>query len=266
MATQSSIINLRGKVGNIVFSKRNGKFIAAMAPGSNKSKFRDSDSFVRVRENANEFKGLRMLAHSLNRLTAAIEPSAKSKADITPRLMRLLARLRYLDTASPRGRRAFALSGSPSLVAGFEWNSHVPLLSVVNAQFVVTRSAESVSFRVPAITPENIAAPSGATHYRLIFLVGSVSDVTFSNDDNAYGHANAEADCQYAFSLGELTDVTANGAASSVSVSNPVSELNDATLIAAVGAIFYQQVGTQLYVLKDTNALQNIAAWDGGSV
>ncbi len=266
MAKTSSLVDLRGKIGDIVFFKRGGKIFARKAAGSNLNAFRSSSNFVRVRENASEFAALTRLAAAVRKMTASVEPSAVSKLNIQSRLTHLLSPLRFLDTVSVRGKRSFALSRKPELLVGFDWNVSNSLPSLLFAPVTASRSGASVTFAVPALSPsEHIAPPSGATHYRLVFLVSSVSDLTFSDSDNDYAPANAAADMRSALSLGNLTSLSESTETQTVTLANPVAALDSATLVASVAIVFYQQTGGVNYVLKDANALRTIAAWDGGN-
>lgn len=266
MAKNLSVLGSQsGKVGNVVFRKTKYGTIVSQIRGSNQSWFRSSSEAVRTRENTQEFSALIRLTTSLKKVFAAL-PMRNEVADFTQRYSHLLAPLKNLDTDGERGRRNYSLSRNSSILRGMSVGK-VPFTSALPISITATRSGSTVTFNVPAFTPaEIINAPAGATHFRIGFVVGSVSDFAWVDDENDYAPANAAADMRSSVSLTDIKQITtAAETATTQAVSNPVASLDSATLVAGVFIIFYQRVSGTNYMLQEGKAATIIDAWDGGN-
>jgi hypothetical protein len=154
----------------------------------------------------------------------------------------------HADTTSLRGARN-VVDGDMSKLQGFEFNIDGKLRQTLLAQYSVQvdRAAGSVTINVPQFVPaELIAAPVGATNFR---LVASVSALDFAGD--RYTSAVAESEetlttLEVPVAINLPLEVAAGGV-------NP--------LVVVLGIEFSQVCNGAMYALNDGafNALAVVA-------
>lgn len=259
MSKVNSIFEVHGRIGNVVFRKRKGKVYASACPSSNKQKVANDPQFARTRENNREFSGMIKLSRAVYHMASMVDASAHT--DVFGKLTKQLSVLKGLDTNHDRGNRSFQLTLRPKLLEGFEWNDTNHMSSLFHGNLTATCIDSNVSFSIPAIAPQSdLQIPIGATHYRFVFIVGSVSDVTWNAGLSQYAVANEETDGVRMVSLGDMQDLTTATEATTKSVNLSVTA-TDCTILANVALLFYQRVNGKDVLLKDQNAMQTVGAW-----
>lgn len=265
MAKNLSVLGSQsGKVGNIVFRKTKYGTIVSQLRGSNQSWFRSSSDAVRVRENSQEFSGLIRLSNSLKN---ALRPlPVFDKGNFIPRVSRVLAPLKNLDTSGDRGKRTYGIAENTALLRGFTVGVN-SVASALPIAFSASRSGATVTFTTPAFTPnEVIKAPVGATHFRLFYMVASVSSLVWSDNENGYAPSNVQADMKSGMSFSSVIALNSEAqTATTTAVSSPVAALDGAGLFAVIGIMFYQQIGGVNYALTEGQGATILDGWDGGN-
>ncbi|MCW3162295.1 hypothetical protein [Chryseobacterium oryctis] len=104
MATYESIIKIKGAVGDLVFYNLNGKNIVRKKSGFNKTAFKKSPTYEKVRQNSSEFghcsKVGKMIRLALDKfIKESEEPLLYQK------FAKLMTEIKDLDTISERGKR-----------------------------------------------------------------------------------------------------------------------------------------------------------------
>jgi hypothetical protein len=149
------------------------------------------------------------------------------------------------DDVNTRGMR-IAMEGDMIYLAGFDFNISGKLGTTIYAPYSATidRVTGALSVAIPAFIPQNmLAAPSGATHFR---IVAAGSEVDFAND-------------MFIADTAETAILPLDNAATAViNLVNNVTAASNSPLFLALGIEFYQQVNAQMYPLKNGayNALQ----------
>ena len=185
MAKQKGIIKLEGTIGDITFHKSKDGYIAKEKSSVPAERIANDPAFQRTRENGAEFgragKASKLLRNSLR---ALLQRAADSR--VTSRLVKEMMRVIHADLTSIRGQRN-VIDGESELLKDFDFNVNSKLATTLFAPYTanIDRVTGECSVNIPSYVPVNmIAAPGGATHYR-IFAGASVVDFqgeSFSND------------------------------------------------------------------------------------
>jgi hypothetical protein len=236
MAQQKGIIPLKGTIGNITFYKTKDGYLAREKSGLNAERIANDPSFARTRENGAEFG---RAGNAGKVLRSAIRALLLNTADsrMIARLTREMMKVIQADAVNERGLRN-VIDGEAELLNGFEFNANSKLGTVLFAPFTqsINRVTGVLEINIPSFIPVNmIAAPSGATHYKLV-------------------SAGAEVD----FEQKNFTVAMSNQV---LTLTHQVTANSTRPLFLVLGIEFYQEVNGNLYSLKNGafNALSIIA-------
>lgn len=177
MAKQESLIKLRGKVGDLSFSKHRSRgYEARMKGGVDKARIQTDPKFQRTRENMAEFgtavstaKQLRLQLHNLLR---TFEDSTMRN-----RLTSLIHRIQKSDAVNARGARIF-LDANSSMLKGFEFNqaSSLKMLLGVHLDAVYDRLDGLATLPILEFNPQNdVMLLPGATHMQFTLAAAELS-------------------------------------------------------------------------------------------
>lgn len=105
MATYESLIKITGSVGDLVFYSLNGKNVVRKKSGFNKTAFKKSPSYEKVRQNSSEFGHCSKVGKTIR---SCIEKYTKEAGDplLYQKFARLMTSIKDLDTVSERGKRS----------------------------------------------------------------------------------------------------------------------------------------------------------------
>ena len=168
MAKQSGIIKLEGTIGDIAFYKSQDGHLARAKGGVSADRIKNDASFQRTRENGEEF-GRAGTAGKLLRI-AFRQFLQNADNRMVSRLTKELVAVVKADVTSTRGQRN-VLDGELEMLEGFEFNIDGKLTTTIFFPFTATidRVTGALQVAVPAFSPlNNVAAPEGATHLKLI--------------------------------------------------------------------------------------------------
>ena len=236
MAQQTGILGIKGTVGGLVFAKDGS---VRQKPASNKSTFTSSKSMVRVRENASEF-GAAGSAGKLVRDALRTQIQAASDRYMVSRLAKVMKSIINLDATSDRGMRQVVAANAASLL-GFNFNQGAGLGQSLFSPYTVTPSGATVTLAIPSLNPTvDIAAPTGATHYEILFGVAAVNFVT-----KTYSSATV------ASPLGILPLTGAAQTNVSQVATLPAAPTADELVIGVLGMNYYQQINGKFYPLNN---------------
>jgi hypothetical protein len=252
MAKQKGIIKLEGTIGDITFFKSKDGYLAREKGGIPADRIANDPAFQRTRENGAEFGRAGKAGKILrNALRALLQNASDSK--MVSRLTQEMVKVIQEDTTNPRGQRN-VIDGEAELLQGFDFNIGGKLGTTLYAPFtsVIDRAAGTLTANLPAFVPVNmIAAPAGATHFRII---SAGAEVDFENE-------NFVVDAKDSGILPWDANATA-----AINLANAVTAASVHPLFLALGIEFYQQVNGQMYSLKNGayNALSLVKV-DGGA-
>lgn len=104
MATYESLIKIKGAVGDLVFYELNGKNVVRKKSGFNKTAFKKSPTYEKVRQNSSEFGHCSKVGKMIRQ---ALVPYIKKAGDplLYQKFAKVMTEIKDLDTVSERGKR-----------------------------------------------------------------------------------------------------------------------------------------------------------------
>jgi hypothetical protein len=237
MARQKGIIKLKGTIGDITFYKTQDGHLAREKGSLDASRIANDPAFQRTRENGSEFgragKAGKILRTALRGLLLN-----SSDGRMVSRLTQQMIKVIQADLVNDRGLRNI-IDGEAELLSGFEFNIRGKLGTTLFAPYTATidRVTGVIEVTMAPFIPSNmIAAPSGATHFKII---SAGAEVDFEAE--TFVVENAET--------GILPwDAIATTA---IVQTNNVTPASTKPLFLALGIEFYQQVNGKMYPLKN---------------
>lgn len=237
MAQQKGIIKLDGTIGGITFYKSKDGYLAREKGGVSGDRIANDPAFHRTRENGAEF-GRAGKAGKV--LRTAIRAMLQNAADsrMVSRLTTEMVKVIQADVTSVRGQRN-VIDGEAELLEGFDFNLNGKLGTTIYAPFsaVITRTSGDLVVTIPPYVPINmIAAPGGATHYK---IVSAGAEIDFEQET-------------FVMDSSESAIIAWNGTATtSLTLTNNVTAASTKPLFLVLGVEFYQEVNGVKYSLKN---------------
>jgi hypothetical protein len=235
MAQQQGVLQLTGGMGNLSFYRTKDGYAARVKGGVSADRIANDPKFVRTRENGREFGRAGQCGKLFRTAFAGLIPKADHR--LTGRLVKTLMQCIKADTASARGERIIT-PASLQAVAGFDFNRNSNLGVTLKAPYTtgINRATGVLDVSIPAFLPEKlIAAPAGATHFKLV-TGGAAVDFAGSVYDSGTDASG-------------YLDIAIQTAAVAMSVS--LTAAATAPLFLALGVQFYQQVNGAYYPLSN---------------
>jgi hypothetical protein len=259
MPKQSSLITFTGKMDGISFYKKNGQHLARKAGGPSRSRIMNDPKFARTRENLTEFSGLAVSVSSFTQMFSAVKNF--KDGTLRGRLVKILRSITKLADGI-RGQRSIEVSKNRELLQGVEMNSTLTLKTSIAAKFNATHSADRSkgTITIANVDVNNaISAPPVATHFKLVQLLGVVSDIGYHVDMKKYVPLDGINNSIYDLSMTDYLSVS-GGAPLSVTLEatlTPTGALGDnVSVVQCLGIIFFQKMGTAYYPLNQGIAMK----------
>ena len=237
MAKQTGIIKLKGTIDDIAFYKTSDGHLARAKGGIDRDTILHSASFARTRENNSEFgsagKGGKLIRSALRSLMQ----NAKDRR-VVSRLTTLLLAIIKTDPVNERGKRNID-EGNLDLLEGFDFNSNGKLGTTFFGLFTpgFDRVSGDATIAVDPFSATNqIAAPSGTTHYKLAM---GAAELDFVNKKFVYSEMD----------MGILP--YDNAAVLATTLTASVTANSPFPVLTVMGIEFYQEVNGQYYSLKN---------------
>jgi hypothetical protein len=265
MSKQTGLIRLKGTIGGVTFYKSEGVDLARTANGPDKERIDNDPAFQRTRENNKEFGGSATAAKALR---TAFASSLHTMADsrLVSRLTRLFKEINAKGVG-PRGQQPITISANKPMLMNLEFNRKTVFSSIFSAPFTVTPATgrNGVSVEIPGFTPNvYISAPAGATHFRILIAIGTISDFVYNPATGQY--EPTEASLNSLGSLGyssfeALNSGTPVSIDATLTVPGSPTMATDVSLVCCMGIEFYQQIGGVNYVLAQGNAMKVVGVY-----
>ena len=263
MARQLGHVNYGGTIGQIRHFKikgLNGNY-AGLKGGATGDQIKNDSAFVRTRENMNEFGGCAIVGKSLRTGLAQIMKQM-SDPQLAGRLTGIMKKINLEDQSEARGYRAILVSVQPQYLLGLNFNRHNSFEGLFTGEVETLASSErdSVTMNVePFSTLNNVNAPAGATHFRLVNAITVLSDFAFNATTKVYEPIeptlNETSKITYSDYIELGSSVAAPLSVESVLPGTPTMTA-DVSLISCVGIEFYQKVGANYYIFSVGNSLK----------
>jgi hypothetical protein len=237
MARQKGIIKLDGTIGDITFYKSKDGYLAKEKSGVPAERIANDPAFQRTRENGAEFGRAGRAGKVLRNAIRGLLQNAKDPRMVS-RLTSEMVKVIQADLTSARGLRN-VIDGEAELLEGFDFNLNSKLGTTIYAPFTATvnRVTGELVANFPAFIPANmIAAPSGATHFK---IVSAGVEVDFTNE-------------VFTSSSSETVEMPWDNVPTAViNQVNMVTPNSVHPLFVLVGIQFYQDVNGVKYPLKN---------------
>jgi hypothetical protein len=237
MAKQKGIFPIKGTLGNITFYKSKDGYLVREKGGVDAQRIASDPAFQRTRENGAEF-GRACKASTLLRNAVRTLSQNASDSKMISRLTKEMMKVIKTDQVSPRGLRN-VIDGEAELLQDFEFNNNSKLSATIYAPYtgVIDRLSGTLSVDIPPFVPANmIAAPVGATHFRI-----NAAGAEIDFEGNLYV-VNTQSTPELPWD-NVLTDV--------ISLSNAVTANSTHPLFLVLGIEFFQEVNSTMYPLKN---------------
>ncbi|MGV6844939.1 MAG: hypothetical protein ACWA42_02285 [Lutibacter sp.] len=262
MAKSKGIIKIIGTLGDLTFYEKDGKTFVKRKSSVSKSKILNSPEYQRTRENMQEFAGSATIGKELRRNLIQLKYMADN--GMHNRLSAAIRKMINLGSGN-RGERVFEVLAQKAELIGFEFHDTDLFASSLYAPFTVTANVDrnQATLNLPVFNAADfVSSPPGATHFKIILNVCTLTDYTYNTTTSKYQSTNPN--------LAELTDtvksgfmpVIGNTTAINLVANIPTAPVLAATegLVASVGIEYYQELNGNFYLFAQGNAMriQNI--------
>lgn len=265
MGRQYGAVELKGKVGDLQFGRNSdGSAGVKRARVSNRQKIMKGKNYARTRDNMSEFKGSTMAASALRK---ALGPRVRLFGD--SQLQSRLVGLTYgilQNGPGTGGQRTFEAQTNMAEFVGLELHNTETLRGRFQATYTVSANSgrNTATLDVPSFDPDYLlSAPSGTTDFRLILVVGVMSDYTYTGNRNKYSASNpglAGASTLVESALMPINTPTPAVQLVAALPGTPTLPAG-AVLLVSLGIEFYRTINTQSQVLASGNAMAVVAAY-----
>ena len=237
MAKQKGIIKLKGTLDDITFYKSQDGFLARGKGGVDGNRIANDPAFQRTRENGAEFGAAGKAGKMLRTSIRALLQNA-SDSRMVSRLTQEMVKVIQADATNPRGQRN-VIDGEAELLEGFDFNIRGKLGTTVFATYnaKINRDTGAMTVSISSFVPVNmIAAPSGATHYKISM---ACAEVDFQNE-------------KFVVDVKETAQLPwDNVATGDIELAGVVPANSTHPLFIALGIEFYQDVNGVKYPMKN---------------
>ena len=180
---------MSGSIQGVSFYSRRGsdKVIMRTKGGATKKEIATSPKFEKSRKNQKEFGGSAKFGSFSRYAFGGLHRLADY--NLTPVLIGMGKNLMKLDTVSEIGKRNLKLTENKEVLVGFNFNRNYPLTSVlkVSPRWVLTRETLSAVVTIPRINTDiELLNIQKLPFFRLIVVVGTISDMAFNEAKNDY--------------------------------------------------------------------------------
>ncbi len=263
MARQLGHVKYKGTIGDIRHFKIKGMTgnFAGMNGGATGEQIKSGASFVRTRENMNEFAGCASVGKAIR---AGQSQLMKTMSDpqLTGRLTGIVKKINLEDQTEARGYRAILISAVPQHLIGLNFNRNNTVEGSFTGEFETVANAgrNSVTLTVEAFeTLKQLNIPSGATHFRFVNSISVISDYAYNSLTNVYEPIEPALNQLSKVVYSDYIEIApgVNPEISLVSALNGTPTMTEnASLLSCVGIEFYQKAGSEYYVFSVGNSMK----------
>lgn len=240
MARQTGLLRFKGTLDGLTFYKSKDRNLVRTKGGVEKDRIMNDPSFIRTRENMQEFSNMASSGKLLRKTARTLMMTAKD-TKVTSRLTKVMSQIKNLDATSARGERSVGVGitdpNAMELLKGFDFNNRAPLSTVLFAPYTLNQATGEVVIN-PFVGINDLTFDAAATH------------VTFKAAYALVDFANNEADIQYSPETNLQIDATVNNVVLTPAAV-PVTPGGGGNRIYMLQIQFFQEVNGLQYSLKN---------------
>ena len=263
MARQVGVLKYKGSIDGIRHYKIKGMTgnFAGMNGGATGEQIKTGASFVRTRENMNEFAGCATVGKAIRAGQSQLMKTM-SDSQLTGRLTGIVKKINLEDQTEARGYRAILISAVPQHLIGLNFNRNNTVEGSFTGEFETVANAErnSVTLTVEAFeTLKQLNVPSGATHFRFVNSISVISDYAYNSLTKVYEPIEPALNQLSKVVYSDYIEIApgVNPEISLVSALNGTPTMTEnASLLSCVGIEFYQKAGSEYYVFSVGNSMK----------
>ena len=189
MAIVKGFMQITGSIKGVSFYTRRGsdKVIMRTKGGATKEQIAHSPKFQKTRKQMKQFGG----AAKFGSLSRYAFGGLHRLADynLTPVLIKMGNNLMKLDTTSEFGKQNLMLSEYKQVLEGFNFNREFPFNTVLRIlpRWEINREQLKAVVTIPRINTDiDLLNIQKLPFFRLIIVIGAISDVRYNPDKNEY--------------------------------------------------------------------------------
>ena len=180
---------LEGSMAGVSFYTMRGsdKVIMRSKGGASKEKIQNSPKFAGLRKQQKEWSGCTQFGSLARYSFGGVHRVAD--INLTPTLNSFGKKLAKLDTVSPVGQRNIKLSEYKEILEGFDFNKDYPINTVLRVlpRWKIDREQLKGVVTFPRINTDiNLLNIQKLPFFRLVIAIGTVSDLIYNPDKDAY--------------------------------------------------------------------------------
>jgi hypothetical protein len=189
MASLAKGFGYIGSLGDISAYRMQGvdRIVVRTKGGASKDKIRNHPSFVRTRENNQEWKACTMAARMVNNAMLPVKHLADH--NYAGALTAVCKSIQLDESVSRRGERGIPFSQSLYKLEGFGLNKYHVFDAILRhpLQYEIGRQTGTAIVQLPRIMPGiNLQNPRKQAMFRFVFTLGMLPDVVFQPGIQAY--------------------------------------------------------------------------------
>ncbi len=169
MAKHKGVIRFTGTIDGLTYYESKYGPLVRKKAGPSAEQVKKDPAFQRLRENGKEFGNC---GKATKTFRAVLMPLLKDARDfqVTPRIIKLMAAIKNLDTLSIRGKRnvgtGIVAPTAKDLIKGFDFNEAAPLHRVLKKPYTVNTGTGVIG--ITGLKPkQDLDYPKGATHVKI---------------------------------------------------------------------------------------------------
>ena len=196
MANLTGNFSFTGSISNLSAYKRRDldKVILRTKGGARKEKIKKDPAFALTRKHNTEWKGVTAAGKSFRMGIYAVKHLADY--NISGPLNALCKHIQKADTVGNAGERGIYITTHPYILEGFNLNQRNPFDGIIRHTITcsVDRNNISATINIPLLIPGiSFKNPGKQKFYRLIFMLGAVSDYVYDENRKMYKATDTDA-------------------------------------------------------------------------
>ena len=251
MAIQTGAIKYRGSFKSIrnYMTLHDGNTYAGEKGGANRDLIMNNPAFVRTRENMAEFGGCGVAVKALRLGFLNLLPE-QSDRHLTGRMMRMVKEVNSHDIEGIKGKRGIFFSETHTIIGKLILNKLQSVADCFEKFYVATHPVGKIdaTLTVKDLLIRTILIPKGATHFRVLNHISSISDYEYSELTHCY-EASSGFNAKSAFKYSEYTKIDV-ALTADLKAEFPVGTIVDdaCTIIQCMGIEFYRSTNGKNYL------------------